>query len=61
MQHSTSFKAGDIVKYKEQYYLLLSFECSTKDGVWDRFTALYLNTGKISMWSFSEIAFTKVA
>ena len=61
MQHSTNFRVGDIVKFKEDYYLLLRFERPTKDGVWDQFTAIYLNTGKTGSWSFSDMAFTKVA
>ena len=61
MQPCTNFCVGDIVKFKEDYYLLLRFERSTKDGVWDQYTAIYLNTGKIASWSFSDMAFTKVA
>jgi len=61
MQHSTNFRVGDIVKFKEDYYLLLRLERSTPELDWDIFTAIYLNTGKIGSWSFSEMAFTKVA
>lgn len=60
MQHFTSFRVGDIVKFKEDYYLLLEFKRNTEDG-WDLFSAIYLNTGKIDWWAFSEQAFTKVA